>query len=139
MAVMPRRAAIRCSDADRDTVAAALRRHVADGRLTITEFEERLDGVLHARTYGDLDAVTSDLPRTDDALAPPRIWPRPSRRRRWSRFVWVNGMCWTTWLVFFLGDGGHELVWPLLVTVPWVAWRATRAVETRRPHLPPGS
>jgi len=33
----------RASDADRDQSAAALREHLAVGRLTIEEFDERLD------------------------------------------------------------------------------------------------
>ena len=33
----------RASDADRDRTAAALREHLAAGRLTAEEFDERLD------------------------------------------------------------------------------------------------
>jgi DUF1707 SHOCT-like domain len=33
----------RASDADRDQTAAALREHLASGRLTIEEFDQRLD------------------------------------------------------------------------------------------------
>lgn len=42
------------------------------GRLTIVEFEERTAGTLAARTRGDLDDLTSDLPPvvTGDATGP---------------------------------------------------------------------
>jgi Domain of unknown function (DUF1707) len=56
---------IRASDADRDRTAAALREHLAAGRLTTEEFDERLDKVYAAKTLGELDDVMADLPRTD--------------------------------------------------------------------------
>jgi hypothetical protein len=53
---------IRVSDADRDAVAAQLREHYAQGRLTMDELNERLDRVFAARTNLELAAVTADLP-----------------------------------------------------------------------------
>jgi hypothetical protein len=44
-------------------VAEALRQAAADGRLTLTELEERLDAAFNARTYGDLRPITRDLPQ----------------------------------------------------------------------------
>ncbi|MFI1098416.1 DUF1707 domain-containing protein [Streptomyces sp. NPDC020917] len=55
-------AAVRVSDADRDRVAARLQHHYAVGRLTLPELEERVALVYRARTRGQLDAVTADLP-----------------------------------------------------------------------------
>lgn len=62
-AMMPARDHLRVSDADRDAVAAALRDHYADGRLTLEEFQDRLDRALGARTVADLAPLTRDLPR----------------------------------------------------------------------------
>lgn len=56
---------IRASDADRDRTAAALREHMAAGRLTTEEFDERLDKVYAAKTVGELNDLMADLPRTD--------------------------------------------------------------------------
>jgi hypothetical protein len=53
---------LRVSDADRERVVRALERHTAAGRLTLDEFAERVGRVLTAVTYGDLTAVTRDLP-----------------------------------------------------------------------------
>lgn len=53
---------IRVSDADRDAVAAQLREHYAQGRLTMDELNERLDRVFASRTNLELASVTSDLP-----------------------------------------------------------------------------
>ncbi|WP_298326446.1 DUF1707 domain-containing protein [Haloactinopolyspora sp.] len=54
---------LRCSDVDRERVAEALRQAATDGRLTLTELEERLDATFKARTYGDLQPITRDLPQ----------------------------------------------------------------------------
>ena len=43
---------LRMSDADREVVFARLNAAAAEGRLTLAEFEERVDGVLRARTAG---------------------------------------------------------------------------------------
>jgi hypothetical protein len=53
---------LRCSDVDRERVAEALRKAAADGRLTLSELEDRLEATFNARTYGDLQPITRDLP-----------------------------------------------------------------------------
>lgn len=50
------------SDTDREGVVARLNAAVADGRLTLVEFEERVDGVLNARTFGEVEPFVADLP-----------------------------------------------------------------------------
>ncbi len=59
---MASRAALRASDADRDRVMERLRRAAAEGRLRTEELEQRVEAALSARTYGQLDALLSDLP-----------------------------------------------------------------------------
>ncbi len=53
---------VRVGDADREAVAAQLRDHYGVGRLTLDELNERLDQTFAAKTRGDLNAVTRDLP-----------------------------------------------------------------------------
>src|ERR1043166_8730965 len=53
---------LRMSDRDRERVVARLNEAVAEGRLDIGEFEERLDGVLAARTFGEVEPFVADLP-----------------------------------------------------------------------------
>ncbi|MFI1923672.1 MULTISPECIES: DUF1707 domain-containing protein [unclassified Streptomyces] len=53
---------LRASDADRERVAEVLRDALAEGRLDMTEFEERLEETYKARTYGELAPITRDLP-----------------------------------------------------------------------------
>lgn len=53
---------LRASDAERSATADLLRKHHAEGRLDTTELEERLESCYAAKTRGELDAVTADLP-----------------------------------------------------------------------------
>ncbi|MFI9806054.1 DUF1707 domain-containing protein [Streptomyces sp. NPDC052301] len=61
---------LRASDADRERVAEVLRDALAEGRLDMEEFEERLEAAYTARTYGELAPLTRDLPASG-AVAPP--------------------------------------------------------------------
>jgi hypothetical protein len=54
---------VRVGDADRENVAAQLREHYADGRLTFDELNERLDQTFAAKTKDDLTTVMRDLPQ----------------------------------------------------------------------------
>lgn len=58
----PSTAALRLSDGERDDLVETLRAHLAEGRLTTSEFEERSRVVRTAITRGDLAPVFSDLP-----------------------------------------------------------------------------
>ncbi|MGH3342426.1 MAG: DUF1707 SHOCT-like domain-containing protein [Carbonactinosporaceae bacterium] len=66
---------MRVSDADRDRVADVLGEALAEGRLTPEEHGERIDRTYAARTLGELEPLTRDLP------VPPRGAPPPARER----------------------------------------------------------
>ncbi|MEU3845153.1 DUF1707 domain-containing protein [Streptomyces sp. NPDC028635] len=53
---------LRASDADRDRIADILREALAEGRLTADEHSERVEGVLAAKTVGELEVFVRDLP-----------------------------------------------------------------------------
>jgi hypothetical protein len=53
---------LRASDADRERVAQTLREAAGDGRINLEELEERLNAAYTARTYGELEPLTRDLP-----------------------------------------------------------------------------
>ncbi len=59
---MAGRAAMRASDAERETVAERLRKAAGEGRLLTEELEQRLEVAFSARTYGQLSALLRDLP-----------------------------------------------------------------------------
>lgn len=61
---------LRASDSDRERVAEVLRDALAEGRLDMAEFEERLEATYKARTYGELAPLTRDLPAVGTVTAP---------------------------------------------------------------------
>ncbi|MER7106365.1 DUF1707 SHOCT-like domain-containing protein [Streptomyces sp. NPDC000229] len=93
---------MRASDADRERIAERLRDAVAEGRLDMAEFEERLDLAYKARTHGELVPLVRDLPsatppvEAGDPAWPARIgkpatsrgafafWSGFGRRGKWS-------------------------------------------------------
>ncbi|MEU1255675.1 DUF1707 domain-containing protein [Streptomyces chartreusis] len=66
---------LRASDADRDRIADILRDALGEGRLTADEHAERVEGVLAAKTVGELEVFIRDLPaaqrRRDPYVAAP--------------------------------------------------------------------
>ncbi len=60
---------LRASDADRDRIADILRDALAEGRLTAEEHAERVEGVLAAKTVGELDVFIRDLPAAHERRA----------------------------------------------------------------------
>jgi hypothetical protein len=63
---------LRASYDDRERVAEVLRIAAGDGRLSAEELDQRLEVALTARTYGELAALTRDLPAVRGAAAAPR-------------------------------------------------------------------
>jgi hypothetical protein len=64
---------LRASDADRDATVAQLSESVAEGRLSLEEFNERMESAYGATTHAELEALTRDLPAVPSK-------PEPSRR-----------------------------------------------------------
>jgi hypothetical protein len=60
---------LRASHEDRDRVVEMLRVAAGDGRLTADELDERLEVAMTARTYGELAALTRDLPSAPGTAA----------------------------------------------------------------------
>lgn len=57
---------LRAADADRERVADRLRKSHAEGRLDLSEFQERLERCYEAKTFGQLGELVRDLPRQDE-------------------------------------------------------------------------
>lgn len=107
---------IRVGDADRDVIFGRLKRAVVDGRLTLVEYDTRLQQLYRAETRGELADVTSDLPRSDDRSEPK--WQPREAIPTWVVIMWipwvaVNVLCLAIWLI----TGGY--FWPFWVAVPW--------------------
>jgi hypothetical protein len=77
-------AGIRAADADRERMTALLRGHYVDGRLDASEFQERLERCMQAKTVGELRALAADLPVEDPgrAAASVRWFHRPPAWRQ---------------------------------------------------------
>ena len=97
---------LRVSDAERDAVIARLRRHVSDGRLTLDEFEGRVEEATRARTGRELRAVLRELPPVD--LAPAPAPSRPSTGLRFPGWAMPVAI-----LVVLSVAIGHFVIWPL--------------------------
>jgi hypothetical protein len=89
---------MRVSNDERSQVADVLSKHYAEGRLDDTEFKERLDRAMGAKTRADLSGLTTDLPRT----GPPSDAPARGRRPVLAVLVAVAvvlAVAWSTWAV----------------------------------------
>jgi Domain of unknown function (DUF1707) len=100
---------LRASDAERSATADLLRRHHAEGRLDTAELEERIERCYAAKTRGELDALTDDLPG-------PHLDRRSSQGRRYRPFIPVAFFPLLVLVVVLsVTTGAHVLwlVWPL--------------------------
>ncbi|MFB7717321.1 DUF1707 domain-containing protein [Nocardia sp. NPDC056100] len=121
----------RASDAERAQVAEALGRHMADGRLDVAEYHERLNQVYATATREDLTRVLGDLPKLPKApVAQSRslgrfpIW----QRIEGSAWLAVGLLCVAIWAMVSVAAGEFTYPWPIWVIGPWGAVLAFRAV-----------
>ncbi|AQZ66902.1 unnamed protein product [[Actinomadura] parvosata subsp. kistnae] len=119
---------MRASDADRDRVAAILREHTAQGRITMDEFNDRLESLYKSKTYGELAKLTADLPDVDlrhlPVKAAPAGKPQPKgmhtgMKAAWSAWAAASGINWVIWLIVSITAGHTIYPWPLWVMGPW--------------------
>jgi hypothetical protein len=61
---------LRIGDTERETTANILREHYAQGRLSLDEFNQRIDAVFSSKTQRDLNHLTRDLPHASAPSAP---------------------------------------------------------------------
>ena len=72
---------LRIGDADREAAAATLREHYAQGRLTMDEFNQRLDAVFASTMQSQLSHITRDLPHVPAPSASLPVTAGASRER----------------------------------------------------------
>jgi hypothetical protein len=129
---------LRAADDDRAAVAEILGRHMSAGRLTMDEYDERLARAYAAKTYGELDELTADLPRANGSKSPARAastrQPSPADRPAmvpartrgsaadaWRAWLTTGLIVTTIWLLTSLGSGEFNYFWPIWVIGPWGA------------------
>lgn len=110
---VPRDTGVRVSDADREAMIAKLSHHTGEGRLTLDEFEARVDEALKAKTRGELDHVLRELPREREPIR-----RRASSRQTRMLVFWIaiitlaaiamgpGSLWWTIPLFWFTGGFG---------------------------------
>ncbi|MFI6375795.1 DUF1707 domain-containing protein [Streptomyces sp. NPDC050546] len=103
---------LRASDADRERVAEVLRDALAEGRLDMTEFEERLDATYQARTYGDLVPITRDLPASGVAVPAVSLSKDPATGSDWPGRI-VGGEGSSTWAVAVMSGFQRKGHWTM--------------------------
>ena len=128
---------LRAADADRAAVAVVLGRHMSAGRLTLDVFDERLARAYAARTFGELDELTADLPAVEPARPPVPTQPAApaptgesavGRRDGWDD-VHSSWRSWLStsliviaiWATISLANWELLYFWPVWVIGPWGA------------------
>ncbi|PWI18146.1 hypothetical protein DI272_31375 [Streptomyces sp. Act143] len=89
---------LRAADADRERVAEILRDALAEGRLDMEEFEERLEATYKARTYGELTPITRDLPAAPGAAPAVNLSKEAQPSGSWAGRI-TGGEGSSTWAV----------------------------------------
>jgi uncharacterized protein DUF1707 len=130
---MDDRLKMRASDHDRQEVVDRLRGALADGRLKMDEFEDRVGLAYQAVTYGDLAPLCADLPAVGSKTAPQAARPALSApdRAPWRGVLadlpMTLRVLWTIWLT---AVSINIVVWALVsgttahLAYPWPLWVA---------------
>ena len=144
---------LRAADTDRTRVAAVLGEHMSAGRLTVEEYDDRLARAYTAKTYGELDQLTADLPTAPAVVAPVASGSTatapvaavqggaggPTRAAAWRSWAVTALIVLTVWIVSMIGQGELTYPWPLWVIGPWgavlVGQSITRGTPMGHPQL----
>jgi hypothetical protein len=103
---------LRASDADRERVSEILRDALAEGRLDMAEFEERLDATYQARTYGELAPITRDLPAAGVTVPAVSLTKDPAAGPDWSGRI-TGGAGSSTWAVAVMSGFQRKGHWTM--------------------------
>jgi hypothetical protein len=122
---------VRAGNTDREKVVARLNTAFAEGRLDVTELDERVAAAYGAKTLGELVPLTADLPaeqpyRPGPGAAPARRERTPARTRRGDDHRWVpvgamvgvfllNVLIWAA--IAITSDDGPYF-WPVWLLIP---------------------
>ncbi len=122
---------MRAADRDREQIAEQLRAAHAEGRLDLTEYDQRVQQAWAARTYGELDALTVDLPQARPLRSPVagREAPPSARQHRHGRGRRAVVMAWASasainlaiWAILSLTTLSWIYPWWIWVAGPWGA------------------
>lgn len=139
---------MRAGDAERQAVADKLKAALDEGRLDLHEYDERLQRAYAAKTYGDLDGLTADLPGTIPAqraqvvpqqpqeapVAAPGTAEVPGRSGPpWlASYAGVVVVCVVVWAMSSLASGEWIYFWPGWMLIPMIFGIIGRRTGRRR-------
>jgi hypothetical protein len=111
---------LRISDQDRERAATGIREHFAAGRLDNDEVEERVAAIYAARTRGELDALTADLPALPVSAAESRALAAQRRSELSRRAMQEAGGSFAPFLVctvIWAASGADSFFWPAFLLI----------------------
>lgn len=114
---------LRASDADRAAVAQRLQTAVDEGRLDLSDYDERLRDAYAARTYGELERLTADLPAPAvvDVAAGPAVEKRRRHLDEWRSWGGTAVVLVAIWGITSVMSGGLLPFWPIFPLGIWGA------------------
>lgn len=119
------RAGMRASDADREAVAERLRHAVDEGRLDLSDYDERLRDTYASRTYGELATITADLPAPAPAplvqAGSKAVAEKDGRVDEWRSWAGTAVVLVTIWGITSIASGGFLFFWPMFPIGIWGA------------------
>jgi|tagenome__1003787_1003787.scaffolds.fasta_scaffold20251447_2 hypothetical protein len=123
---------MRAGDQDRKAVADQLKSALDEGRLDLSEYDERLQKTYAAKTFADLDGLLDDLPgtvplahsqvepaRPGATPAPARQHPAANQVARWvGPYGGVVAVCILIWAITSASAGHLTYFWPVWMLIP---------------------
>lgn len=126
------REGMRAGDSDRKAVADQLKTALDEGRLDLSEYDERLQQTYAAKTFADLDGLLDDLPGTVPVQhsqvepAAPGAAPAPARSAANQVARWVGpyggviAVAVIIWAITSVSAHHVTYFWPVWMLIPLV-------------------
>ncbi|HIV59420.1 MAG TPA: DUF1707 domain-containing protein [Candidatus Stackebrandtia faecavium] len=125
---------LRIGDSDRELVSRLLKSAVEEGRLTLVEYDGRLQRIHSAKTVGDLTPIFQDLVASgnrrnfsEHGSAPSKSYAAKSRAKTgtpaWIKWMWFGWavpvtLCVVIWLILVVTELELQYFWPIWVAGP---------------------
>jgi len=126
---------MRAGDGDRQAVADQLKTALDEGRLDLSEYDERLQKTYSAKTFGDLSGLLDDLPGTvpvehsqvqayqapAGAAAPAQPEQGRPHRAAWvGPYAGVIAVCTVIWAITSVSAHHLTYFWPVWMLIPLI-------------------
>ncbi|MEQ3554980.1 DUF1707 domain-containing protein [Pseudonocardia nematodicida] len=121
---------VRVSDADRQETADRLKLAQDEGRLSLSEYDERLRAAYAAATRGELDQVVADLPKVKrkhlpsvraDRAEAQKAESKRAYLKEWRSWAGVAVLLTAIWAITSIASGQLNFFWPIFPIGIWGA------------------